>query len=98
MSSLQSPSDRKVGDRIRIIAIPGSGIPGYFLHPDTRRVFRKLIARRRSVRIERIDSFGSPWYRCRFQKRDGRWEEHSLSVAEGDHNWVRVIPRRRKSV
>src|SRR5262249_11493146 len=45
------PSDVRVGDRIRIIGIPGDGVPGYYLHRDTKRVFKKLIGRGRSVRI-----------------------------------------------
>lgn len=90
-----SPNDLGVGDRIRIIGIPGAGVPGYYLHPDTKRVFKKLVARRRSVRIARIDEYGSPWYVCRFRKKNGQWEWHSLAVCGLDNNWVRVKSRQR---
>lgn len=83
-------SNLKVGDRIKIIGIPGEGFPGYFIHADTKRVYKKLIARGRSVRICRIDEYGSPWYQCRFRMKNGRWEQHSLTVASFDNNWVFV--------
>ena len=87
--------DLKVGDRIRIIAIPGDGVPGYYMHRDTRRVFKKLIARKRSVRIDRIE-WDMPWYTCRFRTKNGKWETHFLGVAPDDNNWVMVKPRRKK--
>jgi hypothetical protein len=57
----------------------------------------KLIARRRSVRIARIDEYGSPWYTCRFRTRGGKWEWHDLAVCKLDNNWVIVKPRRKKT-
>jgi len=96
MRKKTSPSDLKVGDRIRIIKLPGEGVPGYYLHPDTKRVFKKLVARGRSVRIARIDEYGSPWYNCRFRIKSGRWEYHDLAVCNLDNNWVRVTPRHKK--
>ncbi len=88
------PGDLRVGDRIRIVGIPGEGVPGYYLHRDTRRVFKKLVARRRPVRIAWIDEYGSPWYRYRFRTKGGRWESHHLAVLEGETNWVLVRRRR----
>jgi hypothetical protein len=88
------PSDLRVGDRIRIVGIPGEGVPGYYLLPETKRVFKKLVKRGRSVRIAWIDEYGSPWYRCRFRMKDGRWDWHHLAVFEGDNNWVPVRRRR----
>jgi hypothetical protein len=90
------PSDLRVGDRIRIIAIPGEGVPGYYMHRDTKRVFKKLVARGRSVRIAWIDEYGSPWYACRFRMKNGRWDVHHLAVLDGETNWVMVKPRRKK--
>jgi hypothetical protein len=84
------PRELRVGDRIRIVGIPGEGMPGYFLHRDTRRVYKLLIARRRSVRIYEIDGYGYPWYQCRFRTRNGQWEYHSLMVAQYDNNWIKV--------
>jgi len=96
MRSKPSPNDLRVGDRIRIIGLPGASVPGYYLHPGTRRVFKKLIARKSSVRVARIDEYGSPWYTCRFRMNDGGWESHDLAVCEGDDNWVKVPSRRKK--
>lgn len=90
------PSELKVGDRIRILKIPGEGIANYTLHRDTKRVYKKLIARGKSVRICRIDEFGSPWYRCRFRTKDGEWERHWLAVCDWDNNWVVVKHRRER--
>lgn len=85
----------KVGDRVRINAVPGSGIPGYTIHKDTIKVYEKLIARNRSVRICEIDEDGLPWYCCRFKRKNGQWEWHSLVIMDDDTNWVKV--RKRKS-
>jgi hypothetical protein len=90
------PSALRVGDRIRILGMPGEGVSGYYLHRDTERVFKKLIARRRSVRIARIDKSGTPWYSFRFRMKSARWEWHSLAVCELDNNWALVEPRRKK--
>lgn len=97
MREQTNPRDLRVGDRIRIIRLPGEGVPGYFLHPDTRRVFKKLMARGRSVRIARIDGQGAPWFACRFRRKGERLEWHELAVCQSDKNWVRVVPHREKS-
>lgn len=88
-------SDLRIGDRIRIVGIPGEGIPNYTIHPETVHVYKKLVKRKRSVRISHFDEFGSPWYHCRFRKRNGLWEYHSLIVRSSDTNWVLVKPRKR---
>jgi hypothetical protein len=90
------PSDLSVGDRIRINGLPGEGVPDYYLHRDTKRVFKRLIARGRSVRISRIDEYGTPWYTCCFRRKDGRWGWNFLAVCDLDNNWVLVKPRRSK--
>jgi hypothetical protein len=83
----------KVGDRIRIIGVPGEGIPNYVIHRETVRVYKKLIARKRSVRIREIDEYGVPWFTCKFKKRNGAWEWHSMAVMDSDKNWIPVRPR-----
>jgi hypothetical protein len=83
----------KVGDRIRIIGVPGEGDPSYKLLTETKRVFKKLVARARSVRIFQIDEYGSPWYACRFKMKNGQWEHHWLAVYDREDNWVLVKPR-----
>jgi len=82
-------SQLKVGDRVRILSVPGEGRSGYYIHRDTVRVYRKLLERKRLVRICRVDEFG-PWYHCRFRGRDGKLESHRLLVADDDRNWAKV--------
>ena len=96
MQNKMSPSELQIGDQIRIIELPGVGIPGYVLHANTKRVFEKLISRGRAVRISRVDEAGSRWYSCRFRGKNGTWEFHALDASELDHNWVKVIPRHKK--
>jgi hypothetical protein len=61
---------------------------GYFIHRDTMRVYQQLLARKRSLRICEVDEYGSPWIECRFRRKNGRWEWHSLSF---DHDgFIRV--------
>lgn len=80
----------KVGDKIRILDVPGKDIPGYYIHKDTVRVYKKIVARKRAVRISNIDEYDQPWYTCKFRCNNGTWEWHSLVVMEDDTNWVRV--------
>ena len=87
----------KVGDRIRIVSVPGEGVAGYWMHRDTRRVFKKLIARNRTVRIFKFDEYGMPWYECRFKRRNGRFEIHWLNVSDDEDNWVLVQTRNTRS-
>ncbi len=82
----------RVGDRIRIIGVPGTGIAGYYIHPDTTRAYRKLIARGRSLRICEIDQDGRPWFAFRFKLSNGTWEYHRMQILPDDDNWVRVKP------
>jgi hypothetical protein len=87
-------SELKVGDRIRITGVPGEGVKGYCIHPDTVLVYKKLVARGRAVRIYEIDEYGSPWFACRFRKKSGKWEHHTLAVIDTDTNWIAVKRQR----
>ncbi len=69
-----NPKALRIGDRIRIVGIPGEGVPGYYMHSDTRRAYKKFIARGRSVRISFIREDGYPWFDFRLRRKDGRWE------------------------
>lgn len=81
--------DLRVGDRIRLVAMPNEfAQPDYLLDLCTRRVYERLIERRRSVRVYRIDDWGLPWVRCNFREEDGCWGYHTL-VFNHD-GWVRV--------
>jgi hypothetical protein len=82
----------RVGDRIRIVRMPSyANEAGITFLPETRRLYNKLITRRRSLRVFRIDENGLPWIKCRFRLRNGRWEHHWLVV--NDDSWVPVKKR-----
>lgn len=83
-----------VGDHVRILGIPGICIKGYRLHPDTKRAYKTLIARGRSVRIYKIDENGLPWFNFRIKTKNATWEYHSMCIAIDDNNWVIVKHRR----
>jgi hypothetical protein len=84
----------KVGDLVRITDVAGNGAKDYYLHPETRRVYKKIIARNRPVRINRI-AYGEPWYTVGFKRKDGSWEWHDLSVNDSDNNWEKVGAKRK---
>jgi hypothetical protein len=82
----------RVNDRIRFVHMPTEfSRPGYFVHRDTRRVYRRLIERGRSVRVFMIDEWKLPWIRCQFRLEDGRIEYHWLAI--NHDGWVRVQRR-----
>lgn len=82
-----------MGDRVVYLGLPVyHNRPGALLFPDTRRLFQRLTSRGRSVRIFKVDKFGA-WIKCRFRRRNGTWEQHLLTVWDGDGNWRLVRPR-----
>lgn len=84
----------RVEDRVRIVRMPSeAGRPGATFLPGTRLAYRRLIERRRSVRISRVDCDGLPWICCRLRGEDGAWEHHWLAL--NDDSWARVKPRNR---
>jgi hypothetical protein len=84
----------QAGDRVRIMRMPwDASAPGYFFAPETRRLYKKLIARNRPVRVYEVDEYGLPWIACRFRRRNGTWEYHLLAI--NDDSWVRVKRRTR---
>ena len=79
----------RVGDRVRVVRLPSAwDNPGYQVFPCTRRLYRKLIERRRPLRVYELDGWGLPWVRCRFRLRSGGWESHFLAL--NDDSWVGV--------
>jgi len=81
-----------VGDRVRFVRMPsGVDAPGYTFPLCTRRLYEKLIARGRSVRVYEIDKHGYPWIACKFRRWNGRWHYHSLMIY--DDSWVQVRRR-----
>jgi hypothetical protein len=85
----------QVGDEIRLVEMPPEFLrSGHFVHPDTLRVYKKLIARRRPLRVYKIDAWGLPWVQCRFRRKDGRWEWHYLAV---NHGGIVKVQRRKRT-
>ena len=85
-------SELKVGDRVTIVDVPGKGIIGYELDPETEEVYEILVSRKRSVRISEVNESGT-WYECRIRKNNG-WERHFLNIVDSDNNWVPVKKRK----
>lgn len=84
----------RVGDRVRIVRLPSDPRrPNWQFHSDTRKFYKWLIQRRRSVRVYWIDEYGQPWIRCRRTFPNGHWIWSMLAIR--DDSWVRVRPRRR---
>ena len=83
----------KVGDSVRIVGIPGTDIADYYLHRDTKRAYKTLIARGRPVRICRIAEDGLPWFNFRIKRKNGTVEYHSMCITPNDNNWVMVEHR-----
>jgi hypothetical protein len=88
-------ADLKVGDKIKILSVPGVGDTGYYLHPETRRVYEKIIARGRPVRISELNATGQPVFQVKFRCKNGKWEYHFLTVDDSDDNWVPVQRKHR---
>jgi hypothetical protein len=81
----QRAPELRVGDRVRILDLPRIG----GLHRDTRRAYKALIAKGRSVRICRMDDSGLPWFSFRVKLKSGGIEYHSMCIAPNDSNWIR---------
>jgi hypothetical protein len=78
----------RVGDRIRIVRLPGEDLLGYTLHLETKDLYERLIAMRKVLRIYEIDKDGLPWIKCRVKADGGGWEYHYLAV--NDDSWELV--------
>jgi hypothetical protein len=83
----------KVGDQIRLFEIPPEfSQKGYYIHRDTMRIYKKLLARGRPLRIRDIDEYGLPWISCRVPRTGGDWEWHWLAFNHA--GFVRVKARK----
>jgi len=83
----------KVGDYIRLVEYPPEFLqPGCVIFPETIRVYKKLVKRKRPLRISNIDEYGLPWIRCRFPIRNGRYEWHFLAM---NHDGIVKVKRRK---
>jgi hypothetical protein len=86
----------RISDMVRIVRMPsGVDAPGYVFHRMTRQLCKRLIERKRPVRVYEV-AYGAPWISCRFRRKDGRWEYHSLAI--NDDSWVRVKHRKKRPI
>jgi hypothetical protein len=92
MERVMDHKELKVGDKIRIIKIPGEDDPDFFLDHESRLAYEQLIMRGRSLRVFEIDESGFPHCNFRFRKEDGSWQWHTIIITELDNNWVKVVP------
>ncbi len=71
----------KVGDQVRLVHMPSEfSRPDCFIHRDTLRAYRRVIARVWPQRIFKIDAWGTPWISVRFRMKNGQCESHELAV------------------
>jgi hypothetical protein len=82
----------RVGDRVRLTEVPPEFLQeGYHIHKDTMRVYKRLVARRRPLRVYEIDEYGHPWVECRFRRKNGKYEIHWLAF---NHDGIVKVKRR----
>ena len=82
----------RVGDRVRLTEMPPEFLQeGYYIQRHTMRVYKKLVARRRPLRVYKIDEYGYPWVECRFRRKNGKYEMHWLAF--NHDGFVRVQSR-----
>lgn len=90
--------DLKVGDRVRILSAPA----GSDNSPATTDFYNRIVDRKRSVRINRIDKDGNPCFSVRLRipfvtesgKRGLTIVYHSLEILKNENNWVKVKSRK----
>jgi hypothetical protein len=79
----------RVGDVVRLVALPHVwNQPDYSVPPETRDLWRQLIARGKALRVYEVDASGAPWVKCRVLSEQGCWEDHLLAITDAD-GWVR---------
>lgn len=85
----------RVGDRIRILAVPASDLAqrereiatGVEMAGWTANTIERIIASNPVVIIDRIDEFGAPWFDVTLDGDEGE-EQHSLTILD-DVSWER---------
>ena len=84
----------RVGDRIRIVAIPEADQRNFNESGDndTYPVLRRLAEKRCVRTISFIDSAGFPWIEYRYRNSQGKIEAHGVAICDNE-SWVRVSSR-----
>jgi len=84
----------RIGDRIRLVAIPLDFLDWKSLHRETKQAYKYLLGRRRPVTVWQIDEYGMPWVLFRFREKNGRIGDNSLAV---NHEGIVLVRSRPKS-
>ncbi len=83
----------RVGDRIRLVAIPLNFLDWSALHIETKEAYQYLLSRRRPVTVYQIDEYGLPWVHFRFRDKGGYMRRDYLAV---NHEGIALVKPRRK--
>ncbi len=69
--------------------------PVSWMHPDTKKVYETIIARKRPVRICDLSHDGHPVFKCVIVE-NVETHHHWLTIYPKEDNWVKVKPRSKK--
>ncbi|MBU0618244.1 MAG: hypothetical protein KKI02_11040 [Planctomycetes bacterium] len=94
---MPDPTTLKVGDRIRILAVPEGDLrqhergirEGAEDAGCTADTIERIIRQDPIVTISRIDEYGSPWFYYELRCEDGTVEQHTLAIVD-EKSWERV--------
>jgi hypothetical protein len=89
---LRDPNTLQIGDRIRILRVPGSDLhqraneiaSGTEMAGWTAGSIERIIAQTPIVQISQIDEYGCVWNETTIIRPDGTEESHSLIVFDDD--------------
>lgn len=78
----------KVGDKVLLVTLPPEFFqPGYYIHKDTLRVYKRVLARNKPLRVYEIKD-GLPWVQVRFTNKAGKKEWHYLAF---NHDGIQKV-------
>lgn len=90
---MSDPRKLKPGDRVRFIVIPDErSQPNVTVPEESREFMEKMIKRRFSSRVNRIDEYGHPWIEARIKVGE-RIEWHRWAITETT-GWRKVKKRK----
>lgn len=69
----------QVGDKVLLVTLPSEfHQPDYYIHKDTLRIYKRILARNKPLRICEIKD-GLPWVQIRLTTKAGKKEWHFLA-------------------
>jgi hypothetical protein len=88
---MPDPTQLKIGDRIRFISLPDEwSDPQRSLHRDSLVFMKRMIKRRYSSRVFKIDHCGYPWIKAKLRERS-TVVHHYWCISEST-GWRKVVP------